>query len=53
MREKAGISQAVFARALNISTDYVSKIERGVKQPGGATLKLLSLVQRKGFEVVL
>lgn len=53
MREKAGISQAVFARALNITTDYVSKIERGVKQPGGAVLKLLSLVQKKGFEAVL
>ena len=53
MREKAGISQAIFARALNITTDYVSKIERGVKQPSGATLKLLSLVRRKGFEAVL
>lgn len=53
MREKAGISQAVFARALNITTDYVSKIERGIRQPSGATLKLLSLVRRKGFEAVL
>ena len=53
MLEKAGISQAVFARALNITTDYVSKIERGIRQPSGATLKLLSLVRRKGFEAVL
>jgi putative transcriptional regulator len=53
MREKAGVSQAVFAQALNITTDYVSKIERGEKKPSGATLKLLSLVRRKGFDAIL
>ena len=53
MREQAGVSQAVFARALNVTTDYVSKIERGAKRPSGATLKLLSLVRRKGFEAIL
>lgn len=53
MREKAGVSQAVFARALNVTTDYVSKIERGAKRPTGSTLKLLSLVRRKGFDAIL
>lgn len=53
MREKAGVSQAVFARALNVTTDYVSKIERGAKRPSGSTLKLLSLMRRKGFEAIL
>ena len=53
MRDKAGVSQAVFARALNITTDYVSKIERGEKRPRGATLKLLSLVRRKGLDAIL
>jgi putative transcriptional regulator len=53
MREQAGVSQAVFARALNVTTDYVSKIERGAKRPSGSTLKLLSLVRRKGFEAIL
>jgi putative transcriptional regulator len=53
MREEAGVSQAVLARALNVSADYVSKIERGAKQPGGSTLKLLSLMRRKGFEAIL
>ncbi len=53
MREKAGVSQAVFARALNVSTDYVSKIERGAKRPSGSTLKLLSLMRRKGFDAIL
>ena len=53
MREKAGVSQAIFAKALNITPDYVSKIERGTKRPTGATLKLLSLVRRKGFDFIL
>ncbi len=53
MREQAGVSQAVFALALNVTTDYVSKIERGAKQPRGSTLKLLSLMRRKGFEAIL
>ena len=53
LREKAGVSQAVFARALNVTTDYVSKIERGAKRPSGSTLKLLSLMRRKGFEAIL
>lgn len=53
MREKAGVSQAVFARALNVTTDYVSKIERGAKRPTGSTLKLLSLMRRKGFDAIL
>lgn len=53
MRERAGVSQAVFALALNVTADYVSKIERGEKRPSGSTLKLLSLVRRKGFEAIL
>ena len=53
MRDKAGVSQAVFARALNVTTDYVSKIERGAKKPTGSTLKLLSLMRRKGFDAIL
>lgn len=53
MREEAGVSQAVFARALNVTTDYVSKIERGAKRPTGSTLKLLALVRRKGFDAIV
>ncbi len=53
LREKAGVSQSVFALALNVTTDYVSNIERGAKRPRGLTLKLLSLMRRKGFEAIL
>lgn len=53
IREREGVSQAVFARALNITTNYVSQLERGTKRPRGATLKLLSLVKHKGLDAIL
>ena len=53
LREREGVSQAVFARCLNVTTNYVSQIERGAKRPGGAALKLLSLVKAKGLAAIL
>jgi putative transcriptional regulator len=53
IREREGVSQAVFALALNITTNYVSQMERGAKKPRGATLKLLSLVKHKGLDAIL
>ena len=50
LREKA--SQAVFARYLNVSTGLVSQWERGEKHPRGASLKLLTLVAKKGLQAV-
>jgi putative transcriptional regulator len=50
LREKA--SQAVFARYLNVSTGLISQWERGEKRPQGASLKLLTLVARKGLASV-
>ena len=52
MREAAHLSQAVFARYLNLTPGYVSQLERGTKQPTGATLTLLNVVRRKGIEVL-
>ena len=49
-REKA--SQTVFAAYLNVTPSLVSKWERGEKRPQGASLKLLSLVDKKGLEIV-
>jgi putative transcriptional regulator len=49
-REKA--SQTVFAAYLNVTPSLVSKWERGEKHPQGASLKLLSLVEKKGLEVI-
>jgi putative transcriptional regulator len=53
LREKANLSQAVFARYLNLTTGYVSQLERGVKQPKGPALALLNVIRRKGFETIL
>ncbi len=53
LRKREGISQAVLALCLNVTANYVSQIERGAKRPRGATLKLLSLIRRKGLEAVL
>ncbi len=50
LREKA--SQAVFARHLNVTTGLISQWERGEKRPGGASLKLLTLVARNGLGAV-
>ena len=52
LREREEVSQAVFANYLNVTTDYVSKLERGLKSPAGGTLKLVLLVERKGLGAI-
>jgi putative transcriptional regulator len=53
LRERARMSQAVFARHLNLTVGYVSQLERGAKRPTGAALALLNVIKRKGIEVIL
>lgn len=45
-------SQTVFAAYLNISPSTVRQWEQGSKKPNGPSLKLLSLVDEKGLEVL-
>jgi len=52
IREREHVSQAVFANYLNVTVSLVSKWERGEKKPSGASLKLLSLVEKKGLATV-
>lgn len=52
VRKKAGVSQAVFASYLNVTVSIVSQWERGEKHPGGPSLKLLTLVQKKGLDAI-
>jgi len=52
LREQARLSQAVFARYLNLTAGYVSQLERGAKQPTGPALVLLDLIRRKGIEAI-
>jgi putative transcriptional regulator len=53
LRERANMSQAVFARHLNVTVGYVSQLERGTKQPTGAALALLNVIHRKGIGAIL
>lgn len=53
LREQAHMSQAVFARHLNLTVGYVSQLERGMKRPTGAALALLNLIRRKGIDALL
>lgn len=52
IREKEHVSQTVFANYLNVTSSLVSKWERGEKRPSGASLKLLSLVEKNGLAAV-
>jgi len=53
LRERARLSQAVFARLLNLTVGYVSQLERGAKRPTGPALVLLNVIRRKGIEAIL
>jgi putative transcriptional regulator len=53
LREHANMSQAAFARSLNLSVGYISQLERGTKQPKGPALALLNVIRRKGFEAIM
>ena len=52
IRAESHVSQSVFAKYLNMSTESVQKWERGEKQPSGAALKLLILVKEKGLDAI-
>jgi putative transcriptional regulator len=52
IRAREEVSQAVFARILGVSLSLISQRERGEKKPSGASLKLLTLVDKKGLDWV-
>lgn len=52
LRENSHMSQPVFARYLNVSESTVKQWETGAKKPGGSSLKLLSVVQKHGLDVL-
>jgi putative transcriptional regulator len=53
LREAAQMSQAVFARCLNVSGSHVSFLEHGVHAPGGRLLVPLDMIRRKGIAAIL
>ncbi|MGH6814546.1 MAG: helix-turn-helix domain-containing protein [Hyphomicrobiaceae bacterium] len=52
IRDRAGVSQAVFARYLNLTVGHVSQLDRGEKRPRGAAAKLLDAIRRKGLDAI-
>ncbi len=52
IRVDAGVSQAVFAAHLGVTTGLISKWETGDKKPSRMALKLLAVVKKKGLEAV-
>ena len=53
IRERARVSQPVFARYLNTSESTVEKWETGAKKPSGMALKLLAIVEKRGLDVLV
>lgn len=52
IRERSHVSQPIFARYLNTSTSTVKQWEAGDKRPGGMALKLLTIVEKHGLEIL-
>lgn len=52
IRERENVSQSVFAHYLNVTSSLISKWERGEKRPAGPSLKLLSIVDKKGLSAI-
>lgn len=50
LRQRERVSQPVFAAYLNVTRNLVSDWERGVRRPGGAALRLLSIVEKRGLD---
>jgi putative transcriptional regulator len=53
LRDRYRISQAVMASIFNTSLSTIQKWEIGEKHPGGPSLKLLSILDRKGIEALM
>lgn len=52
LRLKKKLSQAVFAKYLNISTVMVQSLEQGKRKASGAILKLLNIIDKKGLKAL-
>ena len=53
LRQQLHLSQGVFAAYLNASISTVQKWENGEKKPTGTALRLLSVIERHGLEVLI
>lgn len=53
LRQREHISQGVLATLLNMSSESVQKWEQGKTKPQGAALRLLTLIEKKGINLVM
>ena len=53
LREANNVSQPVFARYLNTSESTIEKWEIGTNRPSGMALKLVSVVQKHGLQILV
>ena len=53
IRERAKVSQPIFAMYLNTSESTIQKWEAGTKKPSGMALKLLDIVHKHGIGVLV
>jgi putative transcriptional regulator len=53
IRTRCKASQAVFARCMNITCSSLQKWEIGAKKPSSVAMKLLSLVDTRGLEILI
>ena len=53
LRKRQRLSQAVFAKYLNISPAMVRSLEQGKRHAHGAILKLLNIIDRHGIELLV
>jgi len=52
IRDKVRVSQGVFAAMLNVTPATVQKWEQGRVKPQNAALRLLSIIDAKGIDVL-
>jgi len=52
LRERENLSQTVFARYMNVTSQVISAWECGSKKPGGAALRLLTVIKSKGIQTI-
>ncbi|KQW72465.1 DNA-binding transcriptional regulator [Ensifer sp. Root127] len=52
IRSENKVSQAVFAKFINVSKLTVAAWEQGTKKPNSTAVKILDIVERKGLEVL-
>lgn len=52
LRKRHKLSQGVFAEHLGVGKTTVQQWEQGVKKPSGPSLKLLTILSKRGLDVL-